>query len=118
MIIKNSTFDNNRADNVCYENGSCNQHGSVCLFSNLEYNDGSTLEYSIKNVTFINNVGCSNGEAFTIHLGNGATNGNCYAENGMRCYTNGHYPTIPCYTQHCNARNNQTPLLDATCPTH
>jgi len=77
------------------------------------------LEYSITNVTFNNNEGCTGGEAFTIHLASGATNGNCYAENGMRCYGNGYYSSIPCYSQICNQHNNlPSPSLSSLiCPT-
>lgn len=117
VIIKDSKFDNNQASNYCYTNNQCNRHGSVCFWGSLANVDGSILEYSITNVTFTNNVGCSSGEAFTIHLGNDAVNGNCYANNGMRCYTNGYYSAIPCYTQYCNQKNNQLPSLAVTCST-
>jgi len=118
IIISDSEFDNNKAINGDWTNNACNRHGSICLYGGLESNYGSMLQYLITNVTFNNNEGCGGSEAFTIHLGNDAQYGNCYAINCMRCYGNGYYSSIPCYTQLCNQHDNapSSSLLASLCP--
>jgi hypothetical protein len=52
VIIKDSIFNNNEANNYCGVNNQCNRHGSICLFRNLENMDELIINEIVYNFGF------------------------------------------------------------------
>ena len=101
LFVDKTEFISNANVGNDWCNAQCNNYGTVYVREGVaDSTNGAATAYVLTRLYFSLNTGCSGWEGPVAHVGNNM-GGNCYAYNGMQCFSNGNYSSIPCYSAVC-----------------